>query len=51
MKKGATEGQEYASSKEKDNWPVYRQNNRRSGATANAVKSISKQKWQVKLGG
>jgi outer membrane protein assembly factor BamB len=49
--KGSSAGQEYTDSKEKDIWPVYRQNNLRSGATESAVKTITKEKWQVKLGG
>ncbi|HIG26282.1 MAG TPA: hypothetical protein EYQ50_00190 [Verrucomicrobiales bacterium] len=34
-----------------EEWPIYRHNNRRSGATQQNIGSISKEQWNVKLGG
>ena len=49
--KGAVKGRPFEAHSEKDNWPMYRHNNRRSGTTPNTVDDISKEQWRINLTG
>jgi outer membrane protein assembly factor BamB len=48
---GDSEGRSFEESEDKNNWPIYRQNNRRSGTSNNTVGAISKEQWRLNLSG
>lgn len=51
--KGAAPSVPYAKAHDRadEEWPVYRQNNRRRGSVPTALKGVGHQEWKVELGG
>ncbi len=49
--KGAVKGRPFEIHLEKNNWPIYRHNNRRSGTSSSSVADISKEQWRINLTG